>query len=60
MKSYGITGHLLKWLRNLLSRCTHGTKIGVSLSAIVKLIGGVIQVSGIGALIFLTLILLMS
>jgi len=56
LKSYGIYGNLLQWLKNLFSGRTHRTRVGVSLSAIAKLLSGVIQGSGIGPLMFLTFI----
>jgi len=54
--TYGITGMLLKWLQSFLSNRTHCTRIGSSLSSSAQLISGVIQGSGIGPLLFLTLI----
>jgi len=56
LKSYGISGDLLSWLRNFLSGRTHQTKIGFNLSSVAKLLSGVIQGSGIGPLTFLTYI----
>jgi len=54
--TYGITGMLLKLLQSFLSNRTHCTRIGSSLSSSAQLISGVIQGSGIGPLLFLTLI----
>ena len=56
LAAYGITGTLLKWLQNFLSNRTHCTRVGSSLSSSAELIGGVIQESGIGPLLFLTCI----
>jgi hypothetical protein len=53
LKSYGITGSLLNWLRNLLTGRTHQTKVGIAMSDTAKLLSGVIQGSGIGPLFFL-------
>jgi hypothetical protein len=56
LKSYGITGNLLNWLRNFLTGRSHRTRVGIAVSAIAKLISGIIQGSGIGPLLFLTFI----
>ena len=56
LKSYGIAGDLINWLRNFLFRRTHQTRIGTELSVVAKLLSGVIQGSTIGPLMFLTYI----
>jgi hypothetical protein len=56
LKSYGVGGNLLEWLRNLHSDRTHSTRVGTSVSASCKLVSGVVQGSVIGPLLFLTFI----
>ena len=43
LKSYGVDGCLLAWLRNFLSQHTLATRVGSSLSSELELISGVIQ-----------------
>jgi len=56
LKSYGIGGSLLMWIKNLHSNRWHQTKVGYSLSELVKLVSGVIQGNAIGPLLFLIFI----
>ena len=56
LASYGIRGNLSQWLREYFSARTHQTRVGLSLSAVTKLLSGVVQGSGIGPLLFLTYI----
>jgi len=51
--AYGIRGNLLNWLMNFLSDRTHKTRVGQYLSALVKLLSGTVQGSGIGPILFL-------
>ena len=51
--SYGIRGDVLKWLTNFFSDRTHQTRVGHYLSAVAKLLSGVVQGSGIGPVMFL-------
>jgi len=53
---YGIRGDLLYWIMQFFSNCTHQTKVGLALSEIAKLTGGVIQGSGIGPVMFIIFI----
>ena len=48
LKSYGVDGCLLAWLRNFLSQRTLATRVGSSLSSELELISGVIQGREIG------------
>ena len=50
---YGIRGDVLKWLTNFFSDRTHQTRVGQYLSAVAKLLSGVVQGSGIGPVMFL-------
>jgi len=50
--SYGIRGDVLKWLTNFFSDRTHQTRVGHYLSAVAKLLSGVVQGSGIGPVMF--------
>jgi len=56
LASYGIRGNLLQWLREYFSVRTHQTRVGFSLSSVIKLLSGVVQESGNGPLLFLTYI----
>ena len=53
--SYGIRGNSLQWLREYFSERTHQTRVGFSLSAVIDLLSGVVQGSGIGPSFFPTL-----
>jgi len=52
----GIRGPLLKWIQNFLTGRTHQTRIGCSLSDIGDLLGGVVQGSGLGPVLFLVFV----
>ena len=52
LKSYGIKGHLLLWIKNFLSDQNHCTRIGNVESTILPLLSRVIQGSGIGPILF--------
>ena len=43
----------MKWIQNFLTGRTHKTRIGCSLSEIADLLGGVVQGSGLGLVLFL-------
>jgi len=52
LKTYGINGQLLLWLKNFLSDRNHCTPVGNVESTILPLLSGVMQGSGIGPLMF--------
>ena len=52
LKTYGINGQLLLWIKNFLSDRNHCTRVGNVESTILPLLSGVIQGSGIGPLMF--------
>ncbi len=56
LESYGVSGNLLRWLRNLLQGRSHKTRVGGISSSSCDLISGVVQGSVIGPLLFLTFI----
>ena len=56
LKSYGIDGNLLSWLRNFLVGRTHCTRVGNCMSETCDLRSGVIQGSTIGPLLFISFI----
>ena len=49
-------GNLLQWLYEYFSERTHQTRVGFSLSAVIELLSGVVQGSGIGPVLFLSYI----
>jgi len=53
LASYGIRGNLLQWLREYFSERTHQTRVRFSLSAVIDLLSGVVQGSGIGPSLFI-------
>ena len=56
LHSYGIRGDILKWIQNFFTNRTHKTRVGCSLSALVDLLSGVVQGSGLGPVSFLIFI----
>jgi len=52
LMSYGIRGSVITWLRNFFCGRTHQTKIAQSLSDVHDMLSGIVQVSGIGPLMF--------
>ena len=56
LRQYGIGGCLLSWIQNFLSDRTQTTRVGNRVSAVVDLLSGTIQGSGIGPLLFITYI----
>ena len=56
LHKYGIQGDLLRWLTKFFTGRTHQTRVGLSLSAVAELLSGVVQGSGIGPVLFLSLI----
>ena len=56
LQSYGVNGNLLQWLRNFFTGRTHKTKVCSSLSDQADLVGGVVQGSGIGPIMFIIFI----
>jgi len=54
--SYGIRGDVLQWIQNFLANRTHQTRVGWSLSAVIDLLSGVVQGSGLGPVLFLIFI----
>jgi len=56
LQCYGISGNLLRWLRNFLTDRTHCTRVGNCISEICDLLSGVIQGSNIGPLLFISYI----
>jgi len=56
LKSYGIDGNLLSWLRNFLVGRTHCTLVNNCMSETCDLRSGVIQGSTIGPLLFISFI----
>ena len=46
----------MKWVQNFFTNRTHQTRVGCSLSAIVDLLSGVVQGSGLGSVSFLIFI----
>ena len=56
LHSYSIRGDILKWVQNFFTNRTHQTRVGCSLSAIVDLLSGVVQGSGLGPVSFLIFI----
>ena len=51
-----VRGNLLQWLREYFSERTHQTRVGFALSAVIELLSGVVQGSGIGPSLFLSYI----
>ena len=51
----GITGNLLKWLKDFLNCRTQVTRVGMSLSDTVNITSGVVQGSCLGPLLFMLL-----
>ena len=56
LASYKIRRNLLQWLREYFSERTHQTRVGFALSAVIELLSGVVQGSGIGPSLFLSYI----
>ena len=56
LKAYGISGSLLLWISDLLSKRSQQTRVGSALSETVKLTSGVIQGNYLGPLLFVLLI----
>jgi len=58
LKQYGIDGCLLSWIKNFLSDTdrTQTTRVGNRVSAVVDLLSGTMQGSGIGPLLFISYI----
>ena len=52
LKTYGIDGQLLSWIKNFLTNRNHCTRVCNVESTILPLLSGVIQGSGIGPLMF--------
>ena len=52
LKSYGISGNVLRWIENFLSARTQCTRVGSSVSSMHYLSSGVIQGSCLGPLLF--------
>ena len=52
LKTYGINGQLLLWIKNFFSNRNHCTRVGNVESTILPLLSGVMKGSGMGPLMF--------
>ena len=57
---YGIYGPLLQWIDDFLTRRSHRTRIGNSLSDVAYITSGIIQGSCLGPILFLMIYLISS